>query len=163
MKIGTAPFKAGAWDCFHPCDDPPDSPGGTPPDPCDGKVESIFLSDDQKPLSRKGGVITITGHLVGRPGAVANFRAQVQPGAAGFRADLQAERDRLVTAFNAGRAESKELKRMGPESLEKRCLFRSEVLQEIAECAGQAQASNHGLQTVDEAPPPPPPPAPQAP
>ena len=42
--------------------------------------------------------------------------------------------------------------------MEKRCLFRAEVLQEIAECADQAQASNHGLQTVDEAPPPPPPP-----
>ena len=51
---------------------------------------------------------------------------------------------------------------MQPKSLEKRCIFRSELLQEIAECAGQAQASNHGLQTVDEAPPPPPPPAPQA-
>ena len=37
-------------------------------------------------------------------------------------------------------------------------VFRAEVLQEIAECADQAQASNHGLQTVDEAPPPPPPP-----
>ena len=45
---------------------------------------------------------------------------------------------------------------MQPGSLEKRCLFRSEVLQEIAECADEA--SNHGLQTVDEAPPPPPPP-----
>ena len=59
--------------------------------------------------------------------------------------------------------QSKNRGSMAPESLEKRCLFRSEVLQEIAECAGQAQASNHGLQTVDEAPPPPPPPAPQAP
>ena len=47
---------------------------------------------------------------------------------------------------------------MQPGSLEKRCLFRSEGLQEIAECADEA--SNHGLQTVDEAPPPPPPPPP---
>ena len=37
----------------------------------------------------------------------------------------------------------------------KRCLFRSEILQEIAECADEA--SNHGLQTADEALPPPPP------
>ena len=32
VKIGTAPFKAAAWECFCPCEDPPDSPGGTPPD-----------------------------------------------------------------------------------------------------------------------------------
>ena len=80
VKIGTAPFKAGAWDYFCPCEDPSDVPGGTPPDPYDGKVKSIFLSDDQKPLSRKGGVVTITGYLVGRPGATADFRAQVTPG-----------------------------------------------------------------------------------
>ena len=115
VKIGTAPFKAGAWEYFYPCEDPPDSPGGTPPDPYDGKVKSIFLSDDQKPLSRKGGVVTITGYLIGRPGAIANFRAQVHPGAAGFRADLRAEYDRLVAALNAGRAESKELKRKRKE------------------------------------------------
>jgi len=54
--------------------------------------------------------------------------------------------------------QSKNRGSMGPASLEKRCLFRSEVLQEIAECAGEA--SNRGLQTVDEAPPPPPPPPP---
>ena len=35
-----------------------------------------------------------------------------------------------------------------PESLEKRCLFRAEVLQGIAE---SADSVNHGLQTVDEA------------
>ena len=40
-----------------------------------------------------------------------------------------------------------------PGSLEKRCLFCSEVLQEIAECAGKA--TNHGLETVDDAPQPP--------
>ena len=38
---------------------------------------------------------------------------------------------------------------MQPESLEKRCLFRAEVLQDIAESAGKA--ANHGLKTVDEA------------
>ena len=35
---------------------------------------------------------------------------------------------------------------MQPKSLEKRCLFRAEVLQDIAESAG-----NNGLKTVDEA------------
>ena len=37
--------------------------------------------------------------------------------------------------------------RIQPESLEKRCLFRVEVLQDIAE---SADSVNHGLQTVDE-------------
>ena len=115
VKIGTAPFEAGAWDYFCPCEDPSDVPGGTPPDPYDGKVKSIFLSDDQKALSRKGGVVTITGYLIGRIGTTANFRAQVHPGAAGFRAGLRAEYDRLVAALNAGRADSKELKRKRKE------------------------------------------------
>ena len=42
-----------------------------------------------------------------------------------------------------------------PEFLEKRCLFCSEVLQEIVECANEI--IHHGLQTVDEAQQPPPP------
>ena len=39
--------------------------------------------------------------------------------------------------------------KMQPKSAEKRCLFRAEVLQEIAEYAGNA--TNDGLKTVDEA------------
>ena len=38
--------------------------------------------------------------------------------------------------------------RLGPDSMEKRCLFRAEVLQEIAVLG---DPNNHGLQTVDEA------------
>ena len=45
--------------------------------------------------------------------------------------------------------QSKNRGKIQPESLEKRCLFRAEVLQEIAETAGNA--GNHSLQTVDEA------------
>ena len=37
---------------------------------------------------------------------------------------------------------------MRPKSMKKRCLFRTELLQEIAECA---KSVNDGLQTVDEA------------
>ena len=37
---------------------------------------------------------------------------------------------------------------MQPESAEKRCLMRSEILQDIAESADDI---NHGLQTVDKA------------
>ena len=37
-----------------------------------------------------------------------------------------------------------------PKSMEKRCLFRAEVHQDIAECAGNM--GNNGLMTVDEAP-----------
>ena len=37
-------------------------------------------------------------------------------------------------------------------SLEKRCLFRSELLQEIAECESPSPCANHGLLTVDQAP-----------
>ena len=39
--------------------------------------------------------------------------------------------------------------RMQPKSAEKRCLFKAEVLQEIAEYAGNT--TNDGLKTVDEA------------
>ena len=42
--------------------------------------------------------------------------------------------------------QSKNKGKMQPKSLEKRCLFRAEVLQDIAESAG-----NDGLRTVDEA------------
>ena len=44
--------------------------------------------------------------------------------------------------------QSKNRENMKPESMEKRCLFRLEVLQEIAVFSN---ADNHGLQTVDEA------------
>ena len=36
---------------------------------------------------------------------------------------------------------------MQPKSVEKRCLFRAELLKEIAECANGV---NHGLKTADE-------------
>ena len=44
--------------------------------------------------------------------------------------------------------QSKDRGSMQPKSVEKRCLFQAELLQEIAESAGKA---NHGLKTVDEA------------
>ena len=44
--------------------------------------------------------------------------------------------------------QSKNRGEMQPKSVEKRCLFRSEVMQEIAEWANGV---NQGLQTVDEA------------
>ena len=44
--------------------------------------------------------------------------------------------------------QSKDRGRMQPKSVERRCLFRAELLQEIAESAGKA---NHRLKTVDEA------------
>ena len=43
--------------------------------------------------------------------------------------------------------QSKNKGRMQPKSVEKRCLFRAELLKEIAECANGV---NHGLKTVDE-------------
>ena len=48
-------------------------------DPYDGKVKSIFLDDDQEPLSRKGGVATLTNHLIGKPSGLGNFRAKLHP------------------------------------------------------------------------------------
>ena len=65
--------------------------------------------------------------------------------------ELAAERHFSLTDH----VQSKNRGKTNPGSLEKRCLFCSEVLQEIAECT--AQATNHGLQTVDDAPQPPPP------
>ena len=44
--------------------------------------------------------------------------------------------------------QSKNRGKVQPKSVEKRCLFRSEVMQEIAEWANGV---NQGLQTVDEA------------
>ena len=55
VKVGTRPFKAEAWKYFYPCEDFSDVDDGVVLDPYDGKVKSIFLDDDQKPLSRKGG------------------------------------------------------------------------------------------------------------
>ena len=48
-----------------------------------------------------------------------------------------------------GNIQSKTKGKMRPKSVEKRCLFRAELLQEIAENA--ANIANHGLKTVDEA------------
>ena len=48
-----------------------------------------------------------------------------------------------------GEVQSDSRGRMQPKPAEKRCLFKAEVLQEIAEYAGNA--SNGGLKTVDEA------------
>ena len=47
-----------------------------------------------------------------------------------------------------GNVQSKNRESMQPQSMEKRCLFRAEVLQEIAVLSN---ANNRGLQTVDEA------------
>ena len=48
-----------------------------------------------------------------------------------------------------GEVQSDNRGRMQPKSAEKRCLFKAEVLQEIAEYAGNA--TDNGLKTVDEA------------
>ena len=45
-------------------------------------------------------------------------------------------------------AQSKRKGSMRPESVKERCLLRTELLQEIAECANSV---NNGLQTVNEA------------
>ena len=48
-----------------------------------------------------------------------------------------------------GYVQSDNRSRMRPKSAERRCLFRAEVLQEIADNA--ARVTNAGLETVDEA------------
>ena len=55
VKIGTRPFKAKQWAYFYPCEDVSDLDDGAVLEPYDGQVKTIFLDDNQMPLSRKGG------------------------------------------------------------------------------------------------------------
>ena len=58
--------------------------------------------------------------------------------------ELAAERHYSLVDY----VQSKDPGSMQPQYVETRCLFRAELLQEIAESAGKV---NHGLKTVDEA------------
>jgi len=73
----------------------------------------MCLSDDQTPLSRKAGVATIIGYLIGRADTVASVARmpRIHPGAAGFRADLRDACDLLVSTLKAARARGKQYKR----------------------------------------------------
>ena len=55
----------------------------------------------------------------------------------------------IISFYLVGNVQSDNRGRMQPKSVENWCLFKAEVLQEIAEYAGNA--TNNGLKTVDEA------------
>ena len=56
VKVRTQPFKADVWSYFYPCEDTAQFAIGEVPSPYAGSVKSIFLDDNQKPLSRQGGL-----------------------------------------------------------------------------------------------------------
>jgi len=111
VRVGTRPFKADQWKYFYPCEDFSDVDDGVVLDPYDGKVKCIFLDDDQEPLSRKGGVATLTNHLIGKPSGLGNFRAKLHPKLKGFRAELEGDFLRLTKMLAAERKQSQAAKR----------------------------------------------------
>ena len=80
IKVGTQPFKAEQWEYFYPCEDPSKFNNKTP-DLYDGTVKFIFLGNNQEPLSRKGGVNTITNHLIGKSGPLSSWKPKIGPNA----------------------------------------------------------------------------------
>ena len=55
VRVGTRPFRAKQWQYFYPVEDASEIDDGVVLEPYDGQVKTIFLDDDQQPLSRKGG------------------------------------------------------------------------------------------------------------
>jgi len=112
-KVGSTPYKADVWAYFYPVEEPASYAPGEVPLPYDGKVKSIFLGDEQTPLSRKAGAATVVGYLIGRVDAVANVARmpRIHPRAAGFRADLQDAYDLLTLTLKAARVRGKQQKR----------------------------------------------------
>ena len=109
-RVATQPFKADQWQYFYPCEDPSEF-GNTIPLPYEGMVKCIFLGDNQEPLSRKGGVTTITNHLIGKSGGLSSWKPKIGPNAPGFRADLRDEYNRIVSVLIDDRAAVKEANR----------------------------------------------------
>ena len=81
------------------------------PDPYDDTIKCIFPGNNQEPLSRKGGVNTVTNHLIGKSGPLSNWKPKIGPNAPGFRAYLRDEYNRIVSVLIDDRAAVKEANR----------------------------------------------------
>ena len=139
VKVGTRPFKAKAWEYFYPCEDLSSLEEGDVLEPYAGHVKSIFLPDDQAPLSRKGGIQALTNLLIGKPSTLGNFKPKISPKVPGFRTSLMAEYTQLARTLDADRKVAQVNKR-------KRTTAKKAL------CAGATASSNAAFKSMKAAP-----------
>ena len=72
-------------------------------DPYDRQVKSIFFGEDQSPLTPKGGVVTITEFLIGKPGTLQNFKPKLGPNVPGFWTGLADKYARITKILSDDR------------------------------------------------------------
>ena len=60
-------------------------------DPYDGQVKSMFLPDDQEPLSWKGGVQELESFLIGKVNTIGSYNPEIILKSKGFRTSLLEE------------------------------------------------------------------------
>ena len=72
-------------------------------DPYDGHVKSIFLPDDQQPLSRMGGVQKLENSLIGRVNTLGSYKPKISLKTKGFRTSLSEEFVQLTKSLQRER------------------------------------------------------------
>ena len=149
VKVGTRPFKAEPWEYFYPCDDLSSVEEGVVLHPYDGHVKSIFLPDDQTPLSRNSGVQSLTNALIGKPNTLGHFKPKIGPNTPGFRISLSAEYTRLTNTLAADRKLSQVNKRKRTKAKKALC-FGATVSSDTAFKAMKAAPSDTAKRAQDK-------------
>ena len=106
IKPGTRPFKSKLWQYFYPCEDFSSVEEGDTLDPYDGYVKSIFLPDDQPPLSRMGGVQKLENSLIGKVNTLGSYKPKISLKSKGFRTSLSEEFVKLTKSVQRERDET---------------------------------------------------------
>ena len=120
FKVGTQPFKAEVWNYLYPCEDLRSVEDGMVLEPYDGQVKCIFFGEDQPPITRKDGVVTLTNFLIGKPDTLRGLKPKLRPNTPGFRTGLRKEYDRIAKILSDRRVIRQQAKRK--RTLEKKAL-----------------------------------------
>ena len=79
--------------------------------PYDRQVKCIFFGEDQPPITRKDGVVTLTNFLIGKPDTLRGLKPKLGPNAPGCRTGLREEYDRIAKILSDQRAIRQQVKR----------------------------------------------------
>ena len=74
--------------------------------PYDGQVKSIFLPDDQEPLSQKGGVQKLENLLTGKVDTMGSYNPKISLKSKGFRSSLLKDYVKLTKSLQREREET---------------------------------------------------------
>ena len=99
------------WQYFYPCKDLSSVEEGDIVDLYDGQVKSIFLPDDQQPLSRKGGVQKLANFLIGKVNTMGTYNPKISLKSKGFRTSLSEKYVKLTKSLQREQDETLASKR----------------------------------------------------